>query len=202
MRCLVMVGTLILLVTATAVGAEKLVTTPSAEEVAANGMPKGWGRYVGAGGVRLAVTTDEKHSGKSAACLELDKWHTPKAVHDSPENHSVNGAVILADNDGYRVNGALPCTPGARYAFSFWYKGTVPSAKVTITNTQTGAVRHTTTEATGKYVATQLPVGIYEVRAEAAGFKTFIQVGGHLRLRNTDATEKEYCHKIGDENRG
>ena len=133
MRCLAMVGTLILLLTSAAVGAENLVPNPSAEEAAADGMPKGWGKYVGAGGVRLAVTTDEKHSGKSAAYLELEKWHTPKDAQDSPENRSVSGAMILAENDGYRVQGALSCKPGARYAFSFWYKGTVPAAKVTVT---------------------------------------------------------------------
>lgn len=27
----------------------------------------------------------------------------------------------------------VSCLPGARYAFSFWYKGTVPAAKVTVT---------------------------------------------------------------------
>ena len=133
MRCLAMVGTLILLVTSAAVGAENLVPNPSAEEAAADGMPKGWGKYVGAGGVRLAVTTDETHSGKSAAYLELEKWHTPKDAQDSPENRSVSGAMILAENDGYRIKGALSCMPGARYAFSFWYKGTVPAAKVTVT---------------------------------------------------------------------
>lgn len=132
MRCLVIVGMLIFLVAATAVGAENLMTNPSAEESADNGMPKGWGRYVGAGGVRVAATTDEKHSGESAACLELDKWYTPKDTQDAPENHSVSGAIILAENDGYRVDGALSCIPGARYAFSFWYKGTIPVAKVTV----------------------------------------------------------------------
>ena len=100
MRCLAMVGTLILLLTSAAVGAENLVTNPSAEEAAANGMPKGWGKYVGAGGVRLAVTTDENYSGESAACLELDKWHTPRDVPDAPENRSISGATILAENDG------------------------------------------------------------------------------------------------------
>lgn len=132
MRCLIIVGVLIFLVAAAAVGAENLVMNPSAEESAGNGIPKGWGRYVAAGGVRVAATADEKHSGESAACLELDKWDTPKDAQDAPENHSVSGAIILAENDGYRVDGALPCMPGARYAFSFWYKGTIPAAKVTV----------------------------------------------------------------------
>ncbi|NLF69529.1 MAG: hypothetical protein GX575_10805 [Candidatus Anammoximicrobium sp.] len=111
MRCLIIVGVLIFLVAAAAVGAENLVMNPSAEESAGNGIPKGWGRYVAAGGVRVAATADEKHSGESAACLELDKWDTPKDAQDAPENHSVSGAIILAENDGYRVDGALPCMP-------------------------------------------------------------------------------------------
>ncbi len=138
MRCLVIVRMLIFLVAATAVGAENLMTNPSAEESADNGMPKGWGRYVGAGGVRVAATTGEKHSGESAACLELDKWYTPKDAQDAPENHSVSGAIVLAENDGYRVDGAFSCIPGARYAFSFWYKGTIPAAKVTVSGWPSG----------------------------------------------------------------
>jgi hypothetical protein len=39
-----MVGTLILLLTSAAVGAENLVPNPSAEEAAADGMPTGWGK--------------------------------------------------------------------------------------------------------------------------------------------------------------
>jgi len=111
MRCLIVVGMLVFLVAATAVGAENLVMNPSGEESADIGTPKGWGRYVGAGDVRVVATTDEKHSGESAACLELDKWDTPKDAQDAPENHSVSGAIILAENDGYRVDGALPCMP-------------------------------------------------------------------------------------------
>lgn len=142
MECLTLVGTLVFLVasavmvsavTASAVmGAENLVENPSAEDVADSGMPRGWGRYVGAGGVRVTATSDEQRSGQSAACLELDKWYTPKDAPDTPENHSVSGAIILAENNGYRGDGALSGVPGTRYAFSFWYKGTIPAAKVIV----------------------------------------------------------------------
>lgn len=133
MRCLLMIGALFFLVTPSVLGAENLVENPSAEEAAASGAPKGWGRYVGAGGARLAVTAEEKHSGESAACLELNKWYTPPDKQDAPENRSASAALILAENDGYRAGGALPCVAGARYAFSFWHKGTIPSAKVIAT---------------------------------------------------------------------
>ena len=47
----------------------------------------------------------------------------------------------------------------------------VPNAKITITNTDTGIVRTTTTNATGSYAARELAIGHYNVRVEAAGFK-------------------------------
>jgi len=51
----------------------------------------------------------------------------------------------------------------------------LPSIAVTVTNTQTGAVRQTVSTAAGTYVVSQLPVGTYSVRVEASGFKTFVQ---------------------------
>jgi len=51
----------------------------------------------------------------------------------------------------------------------------LPSIAVTVTNTQTGAVRQTVSTAAGTYVVPQLSVGTYSVRVEASGFKTFVQ---------------------------
>jgi hypothetical protein len=51
----------------------------------------------------------------------------------------------------------------------------VPNVEVTVTNTLTGAARAIKTNDTGNYVAAQLPVGLYTVRAQAQGFKTFVQ---------------------------
>ena len=51
----------------------------------------------------------------------------------------------------------------------------LPNIAVTVTNTQTGAVRQTVSTAAGTYVVSQLPVGTYSVRVEASGFKTFVQ---------------------------
>ena len=51
----------------------------------------------------------------------------------------------------------------------------VPGVDVTITNTLTGAARAVKSNDTGNYVASQLPVGVYSVRAQAQGFKTFVQ---------------------------
>jgi len=56
--------------------------------------------------------------------------------------------------------------------------GVVPNVSVTVTNAdQKVAVRTMTTDERGQYVAALLPVGRYNVTAEAAGFKKAIQYG-------------------------
>ncbi|MFN2596122.1 MAG: TonB-dependent receptor domain-containing protein [Pyrinomonadaceae bacterium] len=47
----------------------------------------------------------------------------------------------------------------------------VPGARVTATQKATGVIREATTNEEGLYIFTNLPVGEYEVRAEAQGFK-------------------------------
>jgi hypothetical protein len=51
----------------------------------------------------------------------------------------------------------------------------VPQVEVTVTNKQTGLTRQATSTGTGSYVISQLAVGVYVLRAEAAGFKAFVQ---------------------------
>src|SRR5580765_902659 len=46
----------------------------------------------------------------------------------------------------------------------------VPNAAITITNKATGQVRKLTTNDTGQYVASALPIGSYDVRVQATGF--------------------------------
>ena len=48
--------------------------------------------------------------------------------------------------------------------------GVLPGTTITLTNTGTGAGRNTTTDASGRYVFTNLQPGTYEVAAELAGF--------------------------------
>ena len=52
---------------------------------------------------------------------------------DAAGKRSVSAAIVLAENDGYRAAGALPCQAGTAYVFSFWYKGDVASATVAAT---------------------------------------------------------------------
>src|SRR5437660_9276869 len=47
----------------------------------------------------------------------------------------------------------------------------VPNAKVTITDTNTGISRTTTTNESGNYTFSDLPPGTYAVAAEVTGFK-------------------------------
>jgi len=61
----------------------------------------------------------------------------------------------------------------------------VPSAKVTITNTDTGLVRSTTTNASGNYAARELTIGHYDVRIEAQGFKAHATSGISLNVNET-----------------
>jgi hypothetical protein len=58
----------------------------------------------------------------------------------------------------------------------------VPGAQVTATHIQTGALRQAVTDEAGSYLFVQLPVGEYQVRAAAAGFKEFLQTGIVLQV--------------------
>ncbi len=51
----------------------------------------------------------------------------------------------------------------------------VPGATITVTNAQTAFERATVSDANGNYAISQLPGGVYTVKAELAGFKTFVQ---------------------------
>ena len=53
----------------------------------------------------------------------------------------------------------------------------VPGATVTVRNTDTNFTRTQMTEQDGSYRFPELPVGHYEIRAEAAGFRTETRTG-------------------------
>jgi hypothetical protein len=58
--------------------------------------------------------------------------------------------------------------------------GVVPSATVTVTNTATNLQRTATTDESGFYTVTNLPVGNYTVSAEQKGFKKAVQADNRL----------------------
>jgi hypothetical protein len=61
----------------------------------------------------------------------------------------------------------------------------VPNAKVTITNTDTGITRITESNATGSFTAAQLSIGHYDVKVEVPGFKTYQRTGITLNVNDT-----------------
>src|SRR5258708_7512662 len=64
----------------------------------------------------------------------------------------------------------------------------IPSAKVTITNIESGLKRETASDTHGEYRFVLLPPGTYEIKAEAQGFSPLsrkniqLTVGGDLEL--------------------
>jgi hypothetical protein len=58
----------------------------------------------------------------------------------------------------------------------------VPDAKITVTQTQTGLQRSTTSGSEGTYTIPQLPVGPYTLNVEKSGFKKYVQTGISLQV--------------------
>ena len=63
--------------------------------------------------------------------------------------------------------------------------GTVASAKITVTQLETGFSRTASTNDAGEYIFLELPVGHYRLEAEAKGFRTFSQDGITLDVNQT-----------------
>src|SRR5258708_18177505 len=53
----------------------------------------------------------------------------------------------------------------------------VPAADIKATQTETGAVRATTSGSDGTYVLANLPIGPYRVEVSKQGFNTYVQTG-------------------------
>src|SRR3954453_23172981 len=71
----------------------------------------------------------------------------------------------------------------------------VPSAAVTVENQATGTVARFQSDATGSFVATALPVGVYRISASATGFKT--RVLENLRLQVSDRMRIDIALETG-----
>ncbi len=63
--------------------------------------------------------------------------------------------------------------------------GVIQKAKVTAKSTETGASRTVTSDASGAYTFTVMPVGSYEIRAQAEGFKPVVRKGVVLSIAET-----------------
>jgi len=60
----------------------------------------------------------------------------------------------------------------------------IPGAKVTLTNVHTGLLESRTTGADGGYSVPLLPVGVYRLQVEAAGFQGYVQSGIALAVND------------------
>src|SRR5437868_6620297 len=58
----------------------------------------------------------------------------------------------------------------------------VPNAAVSAKNSATGSEYQTRTTPTGNYTLPQLPVGVYNLTVESAGFSKFIQQGIRVQV--------------------
>jgi hypothetical protein len=72
----------------------------------------------------------------------------------------------------------------------------VPNVKVTLTNTDTSVSRTVTTNADGQYVAPDIHIGHYTIRAEAKGFKTGENTG--LVVQVGDRTRVDFKLEVGN----
>src|SRR5258708_1234097 len=71
----------------------------------------------------------------------------------------------------------------------------VANATITITRTETGQVFHLVSNGDGQYVAPDLPIGHYNIKVEATGFKTAEQKGVVLQVG--DRTRLDFQMPIG-----
>src|SRR5689334_4674055 len=61
----------------------------------------------------------------------------------------------------------------------------VPGAKITLTNTETAALMETISTPTGNYTIPSVPIGLYNLSVEAAGFNKKIQQGIRIQVAQT-----------------
>ncbi len=71
----------------------------------------------------------------------------------------------------------------------------IANVKITITNIETGLTRTLTTSDSGQYALPELAIGHYDVKAEAAGFKTAEQKG--IVLQVGDRTRLDFQMQLG-----
>ena len=82
------------------------------------------------------------------------------------------GAACLHSQVSSSISGAISDPSGAR----------IPAAEVQVKDIETGATRHSTTDAAGRYQVLALPVGEYQLRVSKAGFQEQIRDGIHLSV--------------------
>lgn len=82
------------------------------------------------------------------------------------------GGIALAQVTTGTILGTVSDSTGA----------VIPGAAVTLRNVNTGITRTVTTDAVGRYRASQLPLGDYEITAETPGFQAIVRSGVTLTV--------------------
>jgi len=105
-------------------------------------------------------------------------------------------AVVIA-TCGLVTSGWAQVTTATMYGTVQDQSGAViPGAQVSITNEGTGAVWRDTTDESGEFVFSVLPVGTYTLRIEAPGFKTFVAAG--ITLAASQVVRQPYTLELGE----
>src|SRR5215813_12794770 len=72
----------------------------------------------------------------------------------------------------------------------------IAGALITLTHDATAAVRQTTTDETGEFVFTALPVGAYTLKIEKQGFKGYVRTG--IELAASQNVRQTHALEVGD----
>src|SRR5262245_64931179 len=88
-------------------------------------------------------------------------------------------SICQAQISSSAVNGTITDATGS----------VVPKASVTVTSVSTGFTRSVVASDSGAYVVSDIPPGVYEVSAEAAGFKKAVVSDVRLYVGQTATTD-------------
>lgn len=72
----------------------------------------------------------------------------------------------------------------------------IAGAQITLTHDATSAVRQTTTDETGEFVFTALPVGAYTLKIEKPGFRAYLRKG--IELAASQNVRQTHALEVGD----
>ena len=72
----------------------------------------------------------------------------------------------------------------------------IAGAQITLTHDATGAVRQTTTDETGEFVFTALPVGAYTLKIEKPGFRAYLRKG--IELAASQNVRQTHTLNVGE----
>lgn len=101
-----------------------ILVNPGAED--GEDAPTGWGRYSGAGKMRLTRDESQAHSGRASALLEVTEWY------QMPRGPWINVAAMVSGSDGFVAGDAPEVAPFSKYYFRCWMRGDLPKVRVAL----------------------------------------------------------------------